>query len=47
MFDLTDEQRAIQRLARDFADGEVRPIAEEIVREKRFPLEVIRVPHPA
>jgi short-chain 2-methylacyl-CoA dehydrogenase len=42
MFDLTDEQRAIQRLARDFADGEVRPIAEEIDREKRFPLEVIR-----
>ena len=42
MFDLTDEQRAIQRLARDFADGEVRPIAEEIDREKRFPVEVIR-----
>src|SRR5918997_4768172 len=42
MFDLTDEQRAIQRLARDFADGEVRPIAEEIDREKRFPLEVIQ-----
>jgi alkylation response protein AidB-like acyl-CoA dehydrogenase len=42
MFDLTDEQRAIQRLARDFAEGEVRPIAEEIDREKRFPVEVIR-----
>jgi alkylation response protein AidB-like acyl-CoA dehydrogenase len=42
MFDLTDEQRAIQRLARDFADGEVRPIAEEIDRDKRFPLEVIQ-----
>jgi short-chain 2-methylacyl-CoA dehydrogenase len=42
MFDLSDEQRAIQRLARDFADGEVRPIAEEIDREKRFPLEVIQ-----
>src|SRR5215213_1618309 len=41
MFDLTDEQREIQRLARDFADGEVRPIAEEIDREKRFPYEVI------
>src|ERR687885_524232 len=41
MFDLTDEQRDIQRLARDFADGEVRPIAEEIDREKRFPYEVI------
>src|SRR5918992_104518 len=42
MFDLTDEQRAIQRLARDFADGEVRPIAEEIDRDKRFPLAVIQ-----
>src|ERR671933_2942092 len=42
MFELTDEQRAIQRLARDFADGEVRPIAEEIDREKRFPYEVIK-----
>src|SRR6478672_3328139 len=41
MFDLTDEQRAIQRLARDFAEGEVRPIAEEIDREHRFPYEVI------
>src|SRR3954449_11600054 len=41
MFELTDEQRDIQRLARDFADGEVRPIAEEIDRDKRFPVEVI------
>src|SRR3954454_22594261 len=42
MFDLSDEQRDIQRLARGFADGEVRPIAEDIDREKRFPLEVIQ-----
>src|SRR5918995_792301 len=42
MFELSDEQRAIQSLARDFAEGEVRPIAEEIDREKRFPLEVIQ-----
>src|SRR4051794_26898665 len=41
MFELSDEQRDIQRLARDFADGEVRPIAEEIDREKRFPYDVI------
>src|SRR5881398_2366480 len=41
MFDLTDEQRAIQRLARDFAEGEVRPIAGEIDRDHRFPYEVI------
>src|SRR3954467_11498823 len=42
MFELSDEQREIQRLARDFADGEVRPIAEEIDRDKRFPTEVIK-----
>src|SRR3954462_9644038 len=41
MFDLTDEQRATQRLAREFAEGEVKPIAEEIDREHRFPYEVI------
>jgi short/branched chain acyl-CoA dehydrogenase len=40
-FDLTDEQRAIQSLAREFADGEVRPVAEELDREKRFPYEVV------
>src|SRR3954453_13051452 len=41
MFDLTDEQTAIKRLARDFAEGEVKPIAEEIDRDHRFPYEVI------
>src|SRR5919109_593689 len=40
-FDLSDEQREIQRLARDFADGEVRPVAEELDREKRFPYEIV------
>jgi short-chain 2-methylacyl-CoA dehydrogenase len=39
--DLTDEQREIQRLVRDFADGEVRPVAEELDREKRFPYEIV------
>src|ERR687895_635705 len=28
-FDLTDEQEAIRRLVRDFAEGEVRPVPEE------------------
>jgi alkylation response protein AidB-like acyl-CoA dehydrogenase len=32
-FDLTDEQRSIQRLVRDFADQEVRPVAEELDKE--------------
>jgi len=40
-FDLTDEQRDIQRLARDFAEGEVMPAAEELDREKRFPYEIL------
>jgi alkylation response protein AidB-like acyl-CoA dehydrogenase len=41
VFDLTDEQRAIQSLVRDFAEGEVRPVAEELDREKRFPYEIV------
>ena len=40
-FELSDEQRDIQRLVRDFADGEVRPVAEELDREKRFPYEIV------
>jgi alkylation response protein AidB-like acyl-CoA dehydrogenase len=40
-YELTDEQRSIQRLVRDFADQEVRPVAEELDREKRFPYEIV------
>jgi short-chain 2-methylacyl-CoA dehydrogenase len=40
-FDLTDEQRDIQRLVRDFAEAEVKPVAEELDREKRFPYEIV------
>ena len=40
-FDLNDEQAAIQRLARDFAQQEVKPVAEELDREKRFPYEIV------
>ena len=40
-FDLTDEQKAIQGLAREFARDEVRPRAEEMDREERFPYELI------
>src|SRR5918992_5992653 len=39
--DLSDEQRDVQRLVRDFADGEIRPVAEELDREKRFPYEIV------
>ena len=53
--DLSDDQRDIQRLVRDFADGEVRPAAEELDRTKRFPYEIVDklgnlglmgIPHP-
>ncbi len=40
-FDLTDEQRAIQQLAREFAQQEVAPVAAELDREKRFPYEIV------
>ncbi len=40
-FDLTDEQKNIQRLARDFAQGEVKPVAEELDRTKSFPYEIV------
>src|SRR5918997_5939303 len=41
-FDLTDEQRAIQSLARNFATGEVKPVAEELDRTKSFPYEIVK-----
>jgi short-chain 2-methylacyl-CoA dehydrogenase len=40
-FDLTDEQKNIQRLARDFAHQEVKPAAEELDRTKSFPYEIV------
>ena len=40
-FDLTDEQKDIQRLARDFAQQEVKPQAEELDRTKSFPYEIV------
>src|SRR4051794_35061094 len=40
-FDLTDEQKNIQRLARDFAQQEGKPVAEELDRTKSFPYEIV------
>ena len=40
-FELGDEHRLIQRTVRDFAAGEVAPVAEELDREKRFPYEIV------
>jgi short-chain 2-methylacyl-CoA dehydrogenase len=41
-FDLTEEQQAIRTLVRDFALGEVQPVAEELDRSKSFPYEIVR-----
>jgi alkylation response protein AidB-like acyl-CoA dehydrogenase len=40
-FDLTDEQRLLQRTVREFAREEIAPVAEELDREKRFPYEIV------
>jgi short-chain 2-methylacyl-CoA dehydrogenase len=41
-FDLSDDHRLIRRTVREFAEGEVAPVAEELDREKRFPYEIVR-----
>ncbi|MCD7918051.1 MAG: acyl-CoA dehydrogenase family protein [Clostridiales bacterium] len=41
LFDLTPEQLLVQKLARDFAQNEVAPIAAEIDRDSRFPQETV------
>jgi short-chain 2-methylacyl-CoA dehydrogenase len=40
-FDLSDEQRLLQRTVREFAREEIAPVAEELDREKRFPYEIV------
>jgi short-chain 2-methylacyl-CoA dehydrogenase len=40
-FQLNDEQRAIRSLAREFAAQEVKPVAEALDREGRFPYEIV------
>ncbi|MEE8409840.1 MAG: acyl-CoA dehydrogenase family protein [Myxococcota bacterium] len=39
-FSLTDEQQAIQKLFRDFADKEIRPVAADLDQNPRFPKEL-------
>jgi len=41
-FSLSDEQRAIREVAREFARNEIDPIVEEFDEAQRFPLEVIK-----
>ena len=41
-FSLSDDQQALLRMVREFAEREVKPIAAEIDREARFPSELAR-----
>ena len=44
-FSLTDEQRALRELAREFARNEISPFAAEHDRESRHPTEIIQKAH--
>jgi short-chain 2-methylacyl-CoA dehydrogenase len=41
-FDLSPDHELIRRTVRDFAEGEVAPVAEELDRTKAFPYELVR-----
>jgi short/branched chain acyl-CoA dehydrogenase len=41
-FELSDEQRLLRDTVRDFARGEVAPVAEELDRTKAFPYELVK-----
>jgi alkylation response protein AidB-like acyl-CoA dehydrogenase len=41
-FDLAPEHELIRRTVRDFAEGEVAPVAEELDRTKSFPYEIVK-----
>ncbi|CAB4927694.1 unannotated protein [freshwater metagenome] len=40
-FDLDDETELLRRTVREFAEGEIAPVAEELDYEKRFPYEIV------
>lgn len=42
MFTLTPEQLAIQKIAREFAEKEIMPVATEYDEQEKFPAEVIQ-----
>ena len=41
MFQFTEDQKTIQEMVRDFAEKEIRPLADEIDKSGRFPTETI------
>ena len=40
-FHLTNEQQMLRKMYREFAENEVKPLAEEIDEEERFPMETV------
>src|SRR5579859_4704960 len=44
-FSLTDEQKAIQELAHEFAVNEIRPVASHFDETEEFPYEVVKKAH--
>jgi len=41
LFDLDDETELLRRTVRDFAEGEIAPVAEELDRTKSFPYRIV------
>ena len=41
-FDLPDDHEMLRRTVREFAEGEVAPVAEELDRTKSFPTDIVR-----
>src|SRR3981081_2725928 len=41
IFDLDDETQLLQRTVREFAEGEIAPVAAELDRTKSFPYEIV------
>jgi alkylation response protein AidB-like acyl-CoA dehydrogenase len=44
-FSLNDEQRALEELARDFAQKQIAPVAQELDRTGKFPFEILAQAH--
>lgn len=42
LFDLPDDHEMLRRTVREFAEGEVAPVAEELDRTKSFPADIVR-----
>ena len=41
-FDLPDDHEMLRRTVREFAEGEVAPVAEELDQHKRFPTDIVK-----